>query len=87
MLDGHFIVFVFWYFHVNRISERFSHLIGHEVCVYLDLSGLVVYLESDFLAELLAEYFRSPNLMKHQFNGAPVGPFSELRFSSPIKQG
>lgn len=55
MLDGHFILFVFWYFHVNRISERFSHLIGHEVSVYLDLSGLVVYLESDFLAELLAE--------------------------------
>lgn len=74
-------------FSYKPISARFSHLIGLEVSVYLDLSGLVVYLESDFLAELLAEYFHSLNLLKHQFNDAPVGPFSELYFSSPVKQG
>lgn len=62
------------------ISVRYSHLIGHEVSVYLDLSGLVVYLESDFLAEHLAEYFHSLNLLKHQFDGAPVDPCLELSF-------
>lgn len=68
------------FFIKKTIPVRCSHLISHEVSVYLDLSGLVVYLESDFLADHLAEYFQSLNLLKHQFNGAPEDPVLELSF-------